>query len=50
MWRYLLAVIVVIGMTDLVFAVDSIPAILAITTSPFFVWSANAFAVFSVLR
>ena len=45
MWRYLLAVIVVIGMTDLVFAVDSIPAIFAITTSPFVVWSANAFAV-----
>jgi tellurite resistance protein TerC len=45
MWRYLLAVIVVIGMTDLVFAVDSIPAIFAITSNPFFVWSANAFAV-----
>lgn len=29
----------------MVFAVDSIPAIFAITTSPFVVWSANAFAV-----
>jgi tellurite resistance protein TerC len=38
-------VIVVIGTTDLVFAVDSIPAIFAITSSPFVVWSANAFAV-----
>jgi tellurite resistance protein TerC len=41
----LFAVIVVIGTTDVVFAVDSIPAIFAITTSPFVVWSANAFAV-----
>ncbi len=41
----LLAVIVVVGTTDLVFAVDSIPAIFAITSSSFVVWSANAFAV-----
>ena len=41
----LFAVIVVIGTTDVIFAVDSIPAIFAITTSPFIVWSANAFAV-----
>ena len=41
----LFAVVVVVGTTDLVFAVDSIPAIFAITTSPFVVWSANAFAV-----
>jgi TerC family integral membrane protein len=41
----LLAVIVVVGTTDVVFAVDSIPAIFAITSSSFVVWSANAFAV-----
>jgi tellurite resistance protein TerC len=39
------AVIVVVGTTDVVFAVDSIPAIFAITSSSFVVWSANAFAV-----
>jgi tellurite resistance protein TerC len=41
----LFAVIVVVGTTDVVFAVDSIPAIFAITSSSFVVWSANAFAV-----
>jgi tellurite resistance protein TerC len=41
----LFAVIVVVGTTDVVFAVDSIPAIFAVTSSSFVVWSANAFAV-----
>jgi tellurite resistance protein TerC len=41
----LFAVIVVVGTTDVVFAVDSIPAIFAITSSAFVVWTANAFAV-----
>lgn len=41
----LFAVIVAIGTTDVVFAVDSIPAIFAITSSAFIVWSTNAFAV-----
>ncbi|HLL38857.1 MAG TPA: TerC family protein [Rubrobacteraceae bacterium] len=41
----LLAVIVVVMTTDVVFAVDSVPAIFAITSSTFIVWSANAFAV-----
>ncbi len=41
----LLAVIIVVGTTDVVFAVDSIPAIFAITSSAFIVWSTNAFAV-----
>ena len=31
--------------TDLIFAVDSIPAVLAITRDPFIVYSSNAFAV-----
>lgn len=38
-------VLVVIETTDLVFAVDSIPAILAITTDEFIVYSSNAFAI-----
>jgi TerC family integral membrane protein len=41
----LLAVIVVVMTTDVVFAVDSVPAIFAITSSTFIAWSANAFAV-----
>ena len=41
----LFAVIIVVGTTDVVFAVDSIPAIFAITQSAFVVWSANAFAI-----
>jgi tellurite resistance protein TerC len=41
----LFAVIIVVGTTDVIFAVDSIPAIFAITNSAFVVWSANAFAV-----
>ena len=31
--------------TDVVFAVDSIPAILAVTHEPFIVFSSNAFAI-----
>ena len=38
-------VIVLIGIVDLVFAVDSIPAIFAITTDPFIVLTSNVFAI-----
>ncbi|HEY5224251.1 MAG TPA: TerC/Alx family metal homeostasis membrane protein [Microbacteriaceae bacterium] len=38
-------VFVAIGTTDLLFAVDSIPAIFGITTSPFLVFAANVFAL-----
>lgn len=38
-------VLIVIETTDLIFAVDSIPAILAITTDEFIVYSSNAFAI-----
>lgn len=31
--------------TDLIFAVDSIPAILAVTQDPFIVYSSNVFAI-----
>jgi len=41
----LLLVLVAIEITDLVFAVDSIPAIFAITTDPFIVFTSNIFAI-----
>ncbi|MGH2750722.1 MAG: TerC family protein [Actinomycetota bacterium] len=41
----LLAVLVVIETTDIIFAVDSIPAILAVTRDQFIVFSSNAFAI-----
>ena len=41
----LLAVLVVIEATDIAFAVDSIPAIFAVTTDPFIVYTSNIFAI-----
>ncbi len=41
----ILIVFVAIGITDLVFALDSIPAIFGITTDPFIVFTANIFAL-----
>jgi tellurite resistance protein TerC len=41
----LLVVLVLVEMTDLIFAVDSIPAIFAITQDPFIVYSSNVFAI-----
>jgi len=41
----LLAVFVVVATTDIVFAVDSIPAIFAVTQEPFIVFAANALAM-----
>ena len=41
----LLAVLVVVETTDLLFATDSIPAVLAITLKPFIVYTSNVFAV-----
>jgi tellurite resistance protein TerC len=38
-------VLLVIETTDIVFAVDSIPAILAVTTDPFIVYTSNIFAI-----
>lgn len=37
--------LIIIGVTDLVFAMDSIPAVLAITTDPFIVITSNIFAI-----
>ncbi|MFE0512865.1 TerC family protein [Streptomyces sp. NPDC058964] len=41
----LFVVLVAVEATDLIFAVDSVAAVLAITTNTFIVWTANAFAV-----
>ena len=41
----LFIVIVLIGIVDVIFAVDSIPAIFAITTDPFIVLTSNVFAI-----
>jgi len=41
----LFAVLVLIETTDVIFAVDSIPAILAVSHQPFIVFSSNAFAI-----
>ena len=41
----LLMVLVLIEFTDIIFAVDSIPAIFAVTEEPFLVFTANAFAI-----
>jgi len=41
----LFIVLLVVETTDLVFAIDSIPAVLAITQDPFIVYTSNIFAV-----
>lgn len=41
----LLAVLVAIEATDVMFALDSIPAVFAVTTDPFVVFSSNLFAI-----
>lgn len=41
----LFVVLILISVTDVIFAVDSIPAIFAITTDPFIVLTSNVFAV-----
>jgi tellurite resistance protein TerC len=41
----LLLVVALVGITDVIFAVDSIPAIFAITTDPFIVLTSNIFAI-----
>jgi tellurite resistance protein TerC len=45
MWTPMIIVFAAIGVTDLLFAIDSIPAIFGITTSPFIVFTANIFAL-----
>ncbi len=41
----LLVVLIVVESTDIIFAMDSIPAILAVTSDPFIVYTSNVFAI-----
>jgi tellurite resistance protein TerC len=41
----LFAVLVLIEGTDVIFAVDSVPAVLAVSNEPFIVFASNAFAI-----
>lgn len=41
----LLLVLALVEITDLIFAVDSIPAVFAVTTKPFIVFTSNVFAI-----
>ena len=41
----LFVVLLMIEVTDVVFALDSIPAVLAVTTDPFIVYTSNVFAI-----
>jgi tellurite resistance protein TerC len=41
----MLVALVIVEMTDLVFAIDSIPAVLALTSDPFIVITSNIFAI-----
>jgi tellurite resistance protein TerC len=41
----LFLVLILVEFTDLIFAVDSIPAIFAVTTDPFIVYTSNVFAI-----
>lgn len=43
-------VIVALGVTDLLFALDSIPAIYGLTEEPYIVFTANAFALLGLLQ
>lgn len=45
LWTPLVIVLVALGTADVVFAIDSIPAIYGITESPFIVFTANVFAL-----
>ena len=41
----LVAVLIAVATTDVLFAIDSVPAVFAVTTNAFIVFSANAFSV-----
>lgn len=45
LWTPMIIVFAALASTDLLFAVDSIPAIFGLTTSPFIVFTANIFAL-----
>jgi tellurite resistance protein TerC len=46
----LFVVIIAIGSTDVMFALDSIPAIFGLTTEPYLVFTANAFALMGLVQ
>jgi tellurite resistance protein TerC len=50
MGTLLLLVLIVVEFTDLIFAVDSIPAIFGITTDKFIVYTSNIFAILGLRR
>ncbi len=45
LWTPMIIVILALGTTDLIFALDSIPAIFGLTREPFIVFTANVFAL-----
>jgi tellurite resistance protein TerC len=45
MWTPMIVVFLALGTTDLIFALDSIPAIFGLTREPFIVFTANVFAL-----
>lgn len=46
----MMAVVIALGITDLLFAFDSIPAIYGLTSSPYIVFTTNAFALLGLLQ
>ncbi len=46
----MLIVMIAIGTTDLIFALDSIPAIFGITQEPYLVFTANVFALMGLIQ
>jgi len=46
----MLIVMIAIGTTDLIFALDSIPAIFGITSEPYLVFTANVFALMGLMQ
>lgn len=50
LWTPLVVVMIAIGTTDLLFAVDSIPAVFGLTQEPYLVFTANAFALMGLVQ
>jgi predicted tellurium resistance membrane protein TerC len=46
----LMLVLILVELSDVIFAVDSIPAIFAVTTDPFIVLTSNLFAILGCVR
>jgi tellurite resistance protein TerC len=49
-WTPMIIVFLALGTTDLIFALDSIPAIFGLTREPFIVFTANVFALMGLLK